>query len=387
MALAAVLLAVGLLHPFSVSAPVSAAAGWSTAITYDLRATVPAPVPAPPPDPAGTPARTPAPSPAPETAPASAPDASLVPAPVQASASGPAPVPTPAPAAEAARRWTADVSALVDPASPAGRPVVALQDAGATPPPRPAGTPAEALSGAALAALPPAVGTPGPSGARNRPAPAWQVTHTQWRSRGGNPYDVYFLRPGAGGPAAGGGGNLAVAAPRAADAVTVVPGPGGTGPRAGFPAALGVLLDGTWYFCLDTRPGPGPAVAPGLLAGIDRFVAFRNENASLGEDAIALGGYDRAPDAWSGRELPGDARILRSGEATRRAPGGVLRELDYGIAFEPAGLGGGSGVLATALTWTAPDVRPVRIGTLAAPAVPPAAVVASAAANAATISE
>ncbi len=231
-------------------------------------------------------------------------------------------------------KWTVNVGGYVQSAE-----IVALQEAGPTPPPPVLGTPITNI----------------PQHDPNLPqAGLGNVVQSSLWQFGLASYNVYFLQTDAnGGGYVGGRNNLALVTQRAADEVVALGGaPFGNGQGRG---TLGVRFGNTWYFTLHALSNSGAANdADALLNVINTFVTGRNQN----EQWIALGDYNRQPGAFP---LPAGSAVYNSGQPTQQ--GG--NELDYAVASNPA-----NGVLVGRLAGASADHYAFFLGQLRAGAEP-----------------
>ncbi|NBE82409.1 RICIN domain-containing protein [Micromonospora rubida] len=223
-------------------------------------------------------------------------------------------------------KWTTTIAGYAARAE-----IVALQEAGPTPPPLTPGTQAGQINIPGL----PQIGRAG------------YVQHTSWRGGQGN-YDVYFLQTDStGGTYVGGRTNIAMVTQRAADEVTAVPNPAGR-------AALGVRYDDTWYFTLHARASGNQNEADAMVAQIALTVAARGRN----ERWTILGDFNRPPGDLT---VPAGAHIYRSGQPTQQSG----NELDYLVSSENV-----SGIQVNRLAGATSDHYAVALGTLRASAEP-----------------
>lgn len=207
-------------------------------------------------------------------------------------------------------KWTTTIGGYVQ-----GAEVVALQEAGPTPPPPAPGTQITFI----------------PQQDPNLPQAglANVVQSSEWQF-GFARYNVYFLQTDTdGGDYTGGRNNLALVTQREADQVVALSGAVFDGTRGR--ATLGVRFGDTWYFTLHAlaNGANSPNDAEGLLNQINDFVTARNQ-AGANEQWIALGDFNRTPGQLT---VPGGAQIYNSGQPTQQSG----NELDYAVASNPAG--------------------------------------------------
>jgi endonuclease/exonuclease/phosphatase family metal-dependent hydrolase len=226
-------------------------------------------------------------------------------------------------------KWTTTVGGYAARAE-----IVALQEAGPTPPPPAPGT--------QLNIIPlPGVGLP-PVG--NAPF----VQHVSWRSGFVN-YEVYFLQTDPnGGTYVGGRNNVALVTQRPADEVTAI-----ANPAAGGRAALGVRFGDTWYFTLHARAVANNE-ADQMVALIAAFAGGQGRN------WVVMGDFNREP---GNLPIPAGSRIYNPGFPTQQNG----QELDYMVAAENVG-----GVQVNRLFGASSDHYAVALGALRAAAEPTA---------------
>lgn len=195
-------------------------------------------------------------------------------------------------------KWTTTIGTYANQAE-----IVALQEAGASPPPPAPGSVVQLLGGNQLAnggvGLPPGAGS--------------QVIHSQWRNGYVN-QEVYFLQTDPnGGTYQGGRVNLAIVTQGQAEAVAALPNPtwSNTGLLQRRRATLGVLFSGVWYFNVHATASQG-VDAPTLLASISNFVNGRARN----ETWVTLGDFNRDPASLA-PNIPAGAQIYNSGQSTQ----------------------------------------------------------------------
>ena len=196
--------------------------------------------------------------------------------------------------------------------------VVALQEAGATPP------------GALVANIPlNVVGLPA-FGRAN------YVQHHRWQF-GFAGYEVYFLQTDPNGTDAdgdptyvGGRNNIALVTQRAADEVTAIP-----NPVAGGRAALGVRFGDTWYFSFHARSLGGTRnESADMISEVDDFII----NRGLNENWVVLGDFNRAPgDLRADLDqdfLPGTIYAALDGNGNPLPTQQSGHALDYAVSSE-----------------------------------------------------
>ena len=202
-------------------------------------------------------------------------------------------------------------------------------------------------------------GASGPPGARTlAPITIGQntVQHFEWdpesSSRGGGPYQVYFLQTDDnGGTAVGGRVNIAIVTHDVPDEIGVVANPVDAGRDA-----LGVRFGTNWYFSLHGL-SRGPSDSAALVNAIATQV--RSQNPSY---TYTVGGdFNLEPASLT---VPAGARILAPRQATHQSGG----TLDYFVTNDPTSPATGPLVLDNR---GGSDHWPVQLGTMQAAADTP----------------
>jgi hypothetical protein len=231
-------------------------------------------------------------------------------------------------------KWTTTIGGYIQRTE-----VVALQEAGPTPP----GDPVANIP------LPAALGLP-------QVGNAGFVQHSRWRF-GFASYEVYFLQTDqTGGTYVGGRVNTALVTQREADEVTAV------GNAFGRPA-LGVRFGDTWYFSFHAQSLGGIANDSAFMVGeIDAFVAGRQQN----ERWVLMGDFNRDPNNLShdiGNAFPIYAARDGNGNPLATQQGG--HALDYMVASQAV-----NGVQVNRLGGASADHYAVALGALRGAAEP-----------------